>query len=216
MHAHAFDAYGTLFDVHDAVMRNATEIGAEASRLSQLWRAKQLEYTWVLNGIGAYEDFWTLTERALDTAIAMTGGLGDAMRQALLSAYADLEPYADVTDALGRLKAAGATTIVFSNANRTMLQRALQASGLGGLVDHIVSVDSIKVFKPDPRTYALLDPWRRPGHTLTFYSSNRWDVAGASARGIETVWINRVANPEEYAAFAPVRTAATLAAAIGA
>jgi 2-haloacid dehalogenase len=215
MHARAFDAYGTLFDVHAAVMRNAAEIGAEASRLSQLWRAKQLEYTWVLNGIGFYEDFWTLTQRALDTAIAMTGGLGDAMRGALLDAYATLEPYAEVVDALTALKAAGDPVIVFSNANRAMLERALASSGLERLVDHVVSVEAVGVFKPDPRTYMLLDPWRQAG-ALTFYSSNRWDIAGAAACGISSVWVNRVGNPEEYPGFSPVRTASTLAEALAA
>ena len=103
--AAAFDAYGTLFDVHSAVARHAASIGPQAERLSELWRSRQLEYTWVLNGIGAYEDFWTLTERALDTAIGLVGGVPNGLRPRLLDAYADLAAYPDVEPTLRTLKA---------------------------------------------------------------------------------------------------------------
>lgn len=210
MRARAFDAYGTLLDVHSAVARHAAAIGPQAERLSELWRSRQLEYTWVLNGIGAYEDFWTLTERALDTAIALVGGAPDGMRQRLLDAYADLSAYPDVAPTLSALKEAGETVILFSNATPAMLTRALAASGLTGLVDHIVSVDAIRAYKPLPTTYALLDRWRGPDRQLTFHSSNAWDVAGAVARGIDTVWVNRRGGPGEYPSFAPSRTVGDL------
>lgn len=115
MRARAFDAYGILFDVHSAVARHAAAIGPQAERLSELWRSRQLEYTWVLNGIGAYEDFWTLTERALDTAIALVG-VPDGLRPRLLDAYADLAAYPDVSPTLRALRSAGETVILFSNA----------------------------------------------------------------------------------------------------
>ncbi len=214
MRARAFDAYGTLFDVHSAVARHATSIGPEATRLSELWRTRQLEYTWVSNGIGAYEDFWTLTERALDTAIALTGGVPPGLRASLLDAYADLDAFPDVRPAMEALKAAGDTTILFSNATPGMLARAVAASGLDGLIDVLLSVDTVRCYKPLPAAYQLLSPWLRTGHRLTFYSSNRWDVAGAAAHGIDSVWVNRRHNPDEYPAQPPRATAADLQTAV--
>lgn len=212
MQAYAFDAYGTLFDVHSAVARHAAAIGPRAERLSDLWRSRQLEYTWVLNGIGAYEDFWTLTERALDTAIGLVGGVPDGLRGRLLDAYAELAAYPDVALTLRALKKRGETVILFSNATVTMLTQAVTASGLSDLVDELVSVDTIRCYKPLPAAYALLDPWRGPDWRLTFHSSNAWDVAGALARGIDTVWVNRRGAPAEYPGFAPRRLVTELGA----
>ena len=208
-----FDAYGTLLDVHSAVLRHAGTIGPEAARLADLWRTKQLEYTWVLNGIGRYAPFDALTEQALHHAADVVGGVPKEMRETLLGAYADLEPYDDAGPALERLKSAGHDVVVFSNANGAMLSRALASACLDRLVDHVVSVDRIETFKPDPRTYALLDRWR--ANDLTFHSSNRWDVAGAVAAGLDAIWVNRCRAPDEYGAFAPVATVASLAEAIG-
>ena len=205
MRAHALDAYGTLFDVHSAVARHATVLGPHAERLSELWRSRQLEYTWVLNGIGAYEDFWTLTERALDTAIGLVGGIPDGLRSRLLDAYAELAAYPDVAPTLQALKERGDTVILFSNATIAMLTQAVSASGLTGLVDETVSVDSIRCYKPLPAAYALLDLWRGPECQLTFHSSNAWDVAGAVAQGIDTVWVNRRSAPAEYPGLTPRR-----------
>ena len=213
MRAHAFDAYGTLFDVHSAVARHAAAIGPQAERLSELWRSRQLEYTWVLNGIGAYEDFWTLTERALDTAIGLVGGVPPAIRASLLEAYADLVAYADVRPALERLKAAGDTTILFSNATPAMLRRALDSSGLAPLIDVVLSVDGLRRYKPLPAAYGLLAPWRGGGWRLRFYSSNRWDVAGAVACGIDTIWVNRRGAPDEYPDLPPTAVKSDLGAA---
>ena len=204
MRARAFDAYGTLFDVHSAVACHAAAIGPRAERLSELWRSRQLEYTWVLNGIGAYEDFWTLTERALDTAIGLVGGVPEGLRARLLDAYAALAAYPDVAPTLRALKEQGETVILFSNATVAMLARAVAASGLSDLVDEVVSVDQIRAYKPLPAAYALLDPWRGPGCRLTFHSSNAWDVAGAVARGIDTVWVNRRGALAEYSNFLPL------------
>ena len=203
MRARAFDAYGTLLDVHPAVARHAAALGPRAERLSELWRSRQLEYTWVLNGIGAYEDFWTLTERALDTAIGLVGGVPDGVRPRLLDAYAELAAFPDVQPTLRALKDRGETVILFSNATTAMLTQAVAAGGLTDLVDEIVSVDAIRCYKPLPAAYALLDPWRGPEWRLTFHSSNAWDVAGAVARGIDTIWINRRGAPAEYPGLAP-------------
>ena len=212
MRARAFDAYGTLLDVHSAVARHAAALGPRAERLSELWRSRQLEYTWVLNGVGAYEDFWTLTERALDTAIGLVGGVPDGVRPRLLDAYAELAAFPDVQPTLRALKDRGETVILFSNATTAMLTQAVAAGGLTDLVDEIVSVDAIRCYKPLPAAYALLDPWRGPEWRLTFHSSNAWDVAGAVARGIDTIWINRRGAPAEYPGLAPQRIVDGLAA----
>lgn len=207
-----FDVYGTLLDVKSAVMRHAKVIGPDAQRLADLWRTKQLEYTWVLNGIGRYEPFEALTEQALHHAADVVGGVPADIRERLISAYADLEPYNDAGTALAQLKSAGHRLNVFSNASDRMLRRALASARLDHLIDNVVSVEAVCVFKPDPRTYALLSPWRSEG--LTFYSSNRWDVAGASAAGLDAVWVNRFGAPDEYSAMPPVATASSLAEAI--
>ena len=212
MRARAFDAYGTLLDVHSAVARHAAALDTRAEHLSELWRSRQLEYTWVLNGIGAYENFWTLTERALDTAIGLVGGVPVGLRARLLDAYAELAAYPDVLPTLRALKEQGETVILFSNATVAMLARAMAASGLSDLVDEVVSVDQIRAYKPLPAAYALLDPWRGPGCRLTFHSSNAWDVAGAVARGIDAIWVNRRDAPEEYPSQPPKRTIADLRA----
>lgn len=211
MSTRVFDAYGTLFDVHSAVMRSAAAIGPDAARLSDLWRTKQLEYMWVLNSIGAYEDFEVLTGRALDYAMATLRKPDPDLRRRLLEAYAELAAYPDAAEALAQVRASGETVVVFSNATPHMLDRALTSSGLAGYVNAVVSVHGLRCFKPLPSAYALLDGWR---HDLVFHSSNRWDVAGAAAFGLRSVWINRRDQADEYAAFAPVATAPDLIAAL--
>ena len=215
MRARAFDAYGTLLDVHSAVARHAAALGPRAERLSELWRSRQLEYTWVLNGIGAYEDFWTLTGRALDAAIGLVGGVPDGLRERLLDAYAELAAFPDVLPTLRLLKDRGEIVILFSNASVAMLTQAVTASGLEALVDEIVSVDPIRCYKPLPAAYALLDPWRGADCRLTFHSSNAWDVAGAVARGIDAVWVNRSDAPAEYPDLRAAMTISDLGAIVG-
>lgn len=211
MPVRVFDAYGTLFDVHSAVLRNAATVGPEAARLSDLWRTKQLEYTWVLNGIGAYEDFEVLTGRALDYALATLNLANHGLRALLLNAYAELSAYPDAAEALNMIREAGDRVVVFSNATPGMLDRALSSSGLASLVDEVISVDGLRRFKPLPETYGLLDRWK---DDLVFHSSNRWDIAGASARGLKAIWVNRRGQAEEYPAFAPFAQVPDLIAAV--
>ncbi len=209
---HAFDAYGTLFDVHSAVAAHAAEVGPEARRLSELWRSRQLEYTWVLNGIGAYRDFEVLTREALDYAAAAVGGVDAALKARLLGAYAELAAFPDVRPALEAAKGRGEGLLVFSNATPAMLDRAIRAAGLSGLFDGVLSVDTVGAYKPTPAAYGLLDPWR--GRTLRFYSSNRWDVAGAVATGIDTIWVNRTGAADEYPTYPPAAVARDLGEAL--
>ena len=122
--AFVFDAYGTLFDVHAAVRRHAATIGADAQALSDLWRAKQLEYSWVRSMMGAYSDFWTLTEEALDFALARYPSSDPRLRQALLDAYWHLDCYPEVPAVLKSLKASGARIAILSNGSPEMLSAA--------------------------------------------------------------------------------------------
>jgi 2-haloacid dehalogenase len=214
---YVFDAYGTLFDVHSAVARHRATIGPAADRLSELWRTKQLEYSWVRSLVGRYRDFWSLTEDALDFAAAKTGGIAPEARAALLEAYRALDPYPEVREVLGQLKARGAATAILSNGSPAMLEAGVSAAGIGDLLDDVLSVDELKVFKTDPRTYALAT--RRfevaPGD-VSFQSSNRWDIAGATAFGFRCAWINRASAPDEYRELAPDRTLRDLKGLLGA
>lgn len=195
-----FDAYGTLFDVHSAVARAGASLGAEADAISQLWRTKQLEYSWTTTLIGGFDDFWTLTERGLDFALARHRIADDGLRRALLDAYLSLAAYPDVAPTLTRLKAAGHGLAIFTNGTRAMVDAAIAAAGLGGLIDHVVTVEPMRAYKPAPAVYAAAQATvgaARPTD-ITFVSSNRWDIAGAAAFGFATAWLNRAGLPDEY------------------
>jgi 2-haloacid dehalogenase len=195
----AFDAYGTLFDVHAAVRRHAAALGPDAARFSELWRAKQLEYSWVRSLAGRYRDFWSLTEDALDTAFAAFPEADRGLRAGLLDAYRALECYPEVPEMLRALKLAGRHLAILSNGTPDMLETAIAAAGLSGLFDAVLSVDPLAVYKTDPRAYELVTThFRVYPDAVSFQSSNRWDIAGATAFGFRTVWINRARAPEEY------------------
>jgi 2-haloacid dehalogenase len=197
--AFVFDAYGTLFDVHAAIGRHRAAAGPDADRFSEIWRSKQLEYTWTLTLAGRYIDFWTLTERALDFAFARFPSVDRALRPKLLDAYWTLEAFADARAALRGLKARAHLTAILSNGTPKMLTAAVDAAGIGGNLDAVLSVDTIRRYKPRPEAYALVT--QRFGITppeVVFVSSNRWDVMGAASFGFRTAWINRANAPEEY------------------
>jgi 2-haloacid dehalogenase len=197
--AYVFDAYGTLFDVHAAVRRHAGEIGPDGQLLSEIWRAKQLEYSWVRTLMGAYQDFWQLTEQALDFAFARVPSADRSMRQTLLDAYWRLDCYPEVPRVLKALKAGGARTAILSNGSPRMLEAAVASSALEGFIDEVFSVDALSRFKTDPAVYDMVTTsWRLYPAKVSFQSSNRWDVAGAARFGFRTVWINRAGQPDEY------------------
>jgi 2-haloacid dehalogenase len=208
-----FDAYGTLFDVHSAVARHAGAVGPDAARLSEIWRAKQLEYTWVLSLAGRRERFWTLTERALDHALARCPAVDRAMRPKLLAAYHSLDAYPEVPVILRQLRAGGVATAILSNGDPDMLADAVASAGLDGLFDAVLSVAAAGVFKTSPSTYALVpDALGLERSAVVFVSSNRWDVAGAAAFGFAPVWVNRGELPDEYPGLDPVEVATDLRA----
>ncbi len=209
--AFVFDAYGTLFDVHSAVARHRGRIGAEADRLSEIWRSKQLEYSWVLSLAGAYEPFWTLTDRALTYALARCPGVDAAVRPLLLAAYRRLDAYPEVPEVLRSLRARGMRTGILSNGDPGMLADAVASAGVVDLFDAVLSVDAAGVFKTDRRAYALVPAaLGLAAAEIAFVSSNRWDVTGAAAFGFPCVWVNRLGLPDEYPDHRPVRAVASL------
>lgn len=211
--AYIFDAYGTLFDVHAAIARHRAAAGPEAERFSEIWRTKQLEYTWTLTLAGHYVDFWTLTERALDFALARVPSVDARLRSKLLEAYFTLDAFADAGAALTDLKARGARLAILSNGSPRMLAAAVDAAGFGSLLDAVLSVDNLRRYKPRPEVYKLAtDALAVAAGEVTFVSSNRWDVMGAVSFGFKAFWINRSQMPNEYEDFSPLRVIPSLAA----
>lgn len=206
-----FDAYGTLFDVHAAAAGCRDMLGDKADRLSALWRQKQLEYTWLRSLMGAYDDFWRLTQDALDYAME-TVDLHDAhIRETLLGLYWELEAYKEVPVVLAALKEKGLQTAILSNGSPDMLNAAVNSAGIGGLLDGIHSVSDIGTFKPDPRVYQLsVDKLGAAPDEICFMSSNAWDAAGAAHFGFQVVWINRFGQPAEKLPGKPRKTLTSL------
>lgn len=201
-----FDAYGTLFDVHAAIGHHRAAAGPDADRLSELWRVKQLEYAWTLTLAGRYEDFWTLTERALDFALARFPSVDRALKPELMDAYRTLDAFSDAGAILRALKARGRRTAILSNGSPAMLAAAVDRAQLGADLDAVLSVDAICIYKPRPEVYRLVtDHFGIAPADVIFVSSNRWDVMGATAFGFRAAWINRGRMPDEYADLAPVR-----------
>jgi 2-haloacid dehalogenase len=197
--AFVFDAYGTLFDVHAAIGQHRAAAGPDADRFSEIWRGKQLEYTWTLTLAGRYVDFWTLTERALDHAFARFPSVDKALKPKLLDAYLTLSAFPDARALLRDLKARGETTAILSNGAPKMLASAVEAANVAGDLDAVLSVDAIHIYKPRPEVYALVTArFQLAPRDVIFVSSNRWDVMGAAAFGFRTAWINRAGMAEEY------------------
>ncbi|HET7849840.1 MAG TPA: haloacid dehalogenase type II [Pseudolabrys sp.] len=210
-----FDAYGTLFDVHAAIARFRAEAGPDADRMSEIWRTKQLEYSWTLTLLGRYADFWTLTERALDYALARVPSVDKALRPKLLDAYFKLDAFADARATLRALKGKGHKTGILSNGSPAMLNGAVDAAGIRGDLDAVLSVDAMKMFKPRPEVYTLVtDHFGCAAGDVTFVSSNRWDVAAGTAVGFTSFWINRGKMPDEYPDLAPKSILSDLSALI--
>jgi 2-haloacid dehalogenase len=211
--AYIFDAYGTLFDVHAAIARHRDRTGPDADRISELWRTKQLEYTWTLTAMGRYENFERLTARSLDFALARFGKNDPELRALLLDSYRKLDAYPDAKAMLLALKKTGATTGILSNGSPEMLQAAVDAAALGEVLDHVFSVDELGFYKPRKEVYALVTRAlaAQPGE-IVFVSSNRWDIAGAANFGFTPVWVNRAKVPDEYPDLKPAAVIESLSA----
>jgi 2-haloacid dehalogenase len=193
---YVFDAYGTLFDVH-SVVEAGREITNDPLALSVTWRQKQLEYTWLRSLMGRYEDFWAVTESALRYAVRrLELAVTEAQIHRLMSAYLTLACFPEVKTALARVR--DRPCAILSNGTPAMLEAAVRSSGLGEAVQHVLSVDAVKVFKPSPLVYALASgAMGASADELLFVSSNAWDVAGAKAFGYQVAWCNRSGAPAE-------------------
>ena len=209
-----FDAYGTLFDVNAAAQRLADRLGAKASALAAVWRTKQLEYTWLRSLMDVHADFWQVTGEALDFALEDVGIAADAdLRTALMDQYRVLDAYPDAVSALHRIRSGGKKTAILSNGEPGMLATAAESAGISDALDHVLSVESVGIFKPDRRTYQLaVEALAVPPSEICFVSSNAWDVAGAAHFGFRVVWCNRFGRTPERLPAGPAATVADLAA----
>ena len=214
-----FDAYGTLFDVHSVTAEAERRFPGTGAPLSQLWRTKQLEYSWLTglmvagtNAAGVPRpDFAELTANALDYALSSLGLIADPeIRTRLLGEYRNLSPFAEVAGALAAL--APRPRWILSNGTLAMLEPLVRKPGVSGHIDGILSVDAAGAYKPHPRVYQLaVDALSLPPARIGFVSSNGWDAVGAKAFGFRTFWINRSGAPAERHGPAPDRELANLA-----
>jgi len=206
---YVFDAYGTLFDVH-SVIEAGRAITGDPAALSLVWRQKQLEYTWLRSLMGRYEDFWAVTEAALRFSVRRLGLTADEAQLArLMDAYLSLACFPEVEAALARL--ADRPRAILSNGSPRMLAAAVASSGLGRHLQHVLSVDAVKTFKPAPAVYALgPQALGIPAADLLFVSSNAWDVAGAKSFGYQAAWCNRTGAPAEELGVTPDRVVTRL------
>ena len=195
-----FDAYGTLYDVHSVIRRCEQFWPGRGAALSQLWRAKQLEYTWQRSLMRRYAPFSQVTREALQYACSSLGlPLDQRKADALFGEYLQLAVYPEATEALARHKGRQA---ILSNGSPDMLDPLVRHSGLR--FDAVLSVDELKVFKPAPEVYQLaIDRLRVPKQSIAFVSSNCWDALGAKSFGFRVFWVNRLKSPVDQLGFQP-------------
>ena len=187
-----FDAYGTLFDVHSAVSSYGTTLGKPAGSISNLWRRKQLEYTWLRSLMGRHVDFWRVTEDALKYALAEHDIQDNGLQAQLMQAYLRLECYPDVYDTLGTIRRLGLRTAILSNGSPSMLDAVVSNAGIENLLDEVFSIEDVGIYKPSTRVYDLAcDRLALAPAQVCFQSTNAWDVAGAVNFGLHVVWVNR-------------------------
>jgi 2-haloacid dehalogenase len=193
-----FDAYGTLFDYGGAVDRRTDQLGEKAGALIARWREKQLQYTWLRSLQNRYANFEQVTADALDYALDALELSDSTLRNDLLALYFALPAYPDASRALAQLRSAGIRALILSNGTPTMLERTLTASGLAPYIDGVLSVDSVAVYKPDPRVYSLATKALGvPAERVVFVSANGWDANAAAAFGFRALWCNRARQPRE-------------------
>ena len=173
-------------------------MGDNADALASLWRSKQLEYSWQRSLRGDYVDFWHVTGHSLDYAMAALGIQDKALRTRLMELYLTLDAYPEVKEVLNTIKGAGVRTAILSNGSPTMLVAAVRHAELEDLLDHVISVDATRIYKPHPSVYQLsVDHLRLPSERICFLSSNAWDATGAAYFGFRVIWINRFRSQAE-------------------
>ena len=208
-----FDAYGTLFDYSAAAARHGAALGDKAAPLAELWRLKQLQYTWLRSLMGRYAGFWQVTGDALDYAMAALDIEDEELRAGLMDAYRTLDAYPEVPQTLATLRAHGLKCAILSNGEPGMLEPAVAAAGIADSLDAVLSVDEVGIYKPHPSVYQLVvDRLGVPAAAVSFQSSNAWDANGAAAFGFRVAWCNRFGQGPERVPEAPDAEITTLAA----
>lgn len=207
-----FDAFGTLFDLSSAAARCSDVLGTKTAAVAQLWREKQITYTWLRAVQNLHADFWQVTGDALDYTLETLAIADPAIRTRLMGLYRELSCFPEVPETLRRLKAEGYATAILSNGSPDMLGDLVASAGIGGLLDHVLSVEEVGVFKPHPSVYQLaVDTLGVPAKEISFQSSNGWDAYAASAFGMRVVWCNRYGQRPERLPGSPDREVRSLA-----
>lgn len=193
-----FDAYGTLFDI-SSVSRGARDaLGERWQALSELWRTKQLQYTWLRGLAGHHADFWQVTGDALDFAMSSLGLRDAALRERLMNLYLSIAAYPEVPAMLAALKARGIRLAILSNGSPAMLSAAVENSGIAKYFDAVLSVEQVGVYKPHPAVYGMApQALVLEKEAICFLSSNSWDAYSAKAFGFKVLWCNRFAQAPE-------------------
>jgi 2-haloacid dehalogenase len=207
-----FDAYGTLFDFASAARGCRDILGDHFDKLTALWREKQLQYTWLRAAQGRHADFWQVTGDALDFSLETLLLDQPGLRDRLMKLYLTLDTFPEVPNVLRQLKAAGLRTAILSNGTPEMLASATENARIDGLLDSVLSVEEVGVYKPDPRVYQLaVDHLGIPASQISFQSSNAWDAYAASSFGMKVVWCNRYRQRKERLPGHPDHEVETLA-----
>lgn len=193
-----FDAYGTLFDVNAAARAEQAALGDKWLEIADIWRLKQLQYTWLRSLQKRHADFWQVTGEALDFALASAGVSDSVLRERLMNLYLTLSAYPEVKSTLERLKSADIKCAVLSNGTPDMLAAAVDNAGIAPLLDGVYSIEDVGIYKPDPSTYQIaVDRLGIAASQISFQSSNGWDAYGAKAFGFNVIWCNRFGQAEE-------------------
>ena len=210
-----FDAYGTLFDVYSVALLAEELFPGRGQALGVMWRDKQIEYTHLVStsSHGAhYQPFWELTRAALRYACKRLGlDLSAEAEDKLMNQYRHLSAFAENRDVLQALKNRGIVTGILSNGDPAMLEVAVKSAGLDGLLDHVISVDSIRKYKTHPEAYALGEQATGlKAQHIGFVSCNSWDALAATWFGYQTLWVNRYQLPFEELGTQPLYTGSSL------
>jgi 2-haloacid dehalogenase len=207
-----FDAYGTLFDVNSAARTAQDALGEKWQPLAELWRAKQLQYTWLRGLAGHHADFWQVTGDALDFALSTLRLEDPVLGARLMNLYMVLSAYPEVIETLKQLKTAGMKLAILSNGTPAMLAAAAANAGIADLLDAVLSVEEVKVYKPHPSVYGLAcERLKVDAPRVCFLSSNGWDAYSAKAFGFRVLWCNRFGQAPERIPETPDAQIATLA-----
>ena len=198
-----FDAYGTLFDVNSAAEKCKEKLGDKWEGFANYWRTTQLEYTWLRSLMRRHKDFWQITEDSLDKSMNFYN-IDNSMRSELLNLYKVLSPFAEVRDALKKLKQSNYKLAILSNGTPDLLNELVVSNQLKDIFDDIFSVEEAGIFKPDSKVYDLpINKYNIEKNEVLFLSANTWDVSGAGNYGYNTVWVNRNNNIFDKLDFEP-------------